>query len=75
MGLLIVHRLARLLGGTVKINSREGAGTTVVLAFPFRPALAETAPVAEPAPLTEPESGVLREHILIAKTMPTCAPI
>lgn len=67
MGLLIVHRLARLLGGTVKINSREGAGTTVVLAFPFRPALAETAPVAEPAPLTEPESGVLREHILIAE--------
>lgn len=39
----------------------------MVLAFPFRPALAETAPVAEPAPLTEPESGVLREHILIAE--------
>jgi len=40
LGLAIVKHLMRALGGGVQLSSQEGAGTTVTLRFPCRPARA-----------------------------------
>ncbi|SFM47712.1 PAS domain S-box-containing protein [Methylobacterium pseudosasicola] len=60
LGLAISHRLARMLGGDVAVESREGEGSTFTLTIPQRvegaievqPGLQAPAPAADPAPRT-----------------------
>jgi signal transduction histidine kinase len=53
LGLAIVHRLVNSHGGRVQIESSYGAGTTVTLVLPQRPANRTTlSPVARKAPPT-----------------------
>src|SRR5205814_462463 len=50
LGLAISHRLARLLGGKIGVESREGAGSTFTLSIPMRIAgAAEGPPSPRPA--------------------------
>lgn len=51
LGLAIVDNLMRLHGGTVTINSEEGAGTTVRLLFPANIVVSKT-PAMDPPRLT-----------------------
>jgi len=50
IGLVIVDKLVRLMGGQLAVDSTEGQGTTVTLTLPAadRPATAETAPSRHP---------------------------
>ncbi|MCJ7787707.1 MAG: ATP-binding protein, partial [Methyloceanibacter sp.] len=41
LGLAISRALVELHGGTLRINSREGQGTTVACTLPLRPVIAE----------------------------------
>ncbi|MCJ2122463.1 response regulator [Methylobacterium sp. J-077] len=60
LGLAISHRLARMLGGDVAVESREGEGSTFTLTIPQRvegaielqPGLQAPAPAADTAPRT-----------------------
>jgi signal transduction histidine kinase len=49
LGLPLVARFMGLLGGSIKIDSIPGLGTTVVLSFPLRPVMArdQAAPASE----------------------------
>ena len=69
MGLLIVHRLARLLDGSVKIDSREGRGTTATLTFPYVAVPQEQAQASGSLRCAAADNAgsAAKEHILIAE--------
>jgi signal transduction histidine kinase len=75
LGLTIVDSLVRLHGGTFKLISQKGVGTTARVIMPaFRvlrtdkPAeAAPAAPVAEPAPVTEPAGADGAPHLKVVK--------
>ncbi len=76
LGLAISRRLARLLGGDLRVRSKPGAGSTFTLEIDPGP-LATTAlvthptPAPAPAPATTPESDApLRGRVLLAEDAP-----
>ena len=44
LGLTVTHRLAKLMGGTISVDSAEGQGTSIYVTLPF-----ETVPETRPA--------------------------
>jgi signal transduction histidine kinase len=54
LGLTLVHRCARLLGGTVRVESAVGAGTTVRVTLPWAAVAADAAPAGRTALFTQP---------------------
>jgi PAS domain S-box-containing protein len=65
LGLAIVTRLAGLMGGSVRIESEEGVGTTVLLKVPAEPV--ESEKVVEQVPATAPIGFFSALKILLAE--------
>jgi PAS domain S-box-containing protein len=61
LGLAISHRLARLLGGHIDVESREGQGSTFTLSIPARiagaPEIEPSPPAPAPSAVTASRSG------------------
>ncbi|MHB2209824.1 response regulator [Methylobacterium sp. CM6257] len=61
LGLAISHRLARLLGGHIDVESREGHGSTFTLSIPARiagaPEIGAGPPTPAPSAAAAPRSG------------------
>ncbi|QQP97226.1 ATP-binding protein [Lysobacter enzymogenes] len=51
LGLWICRQLVELMGGQIRLDSREGEGTRATLALPLRAAVSGAAPHTSPAPL------------------------
>jgi PAS domain S-box-containing protein len=66
LGLAIVRRLVRLMGGEACIESQEGAGTRIFWMLPFGEAPAE-APASETRTPVPPPHKARRLHILLAE--------
>ena len=62
LGLSISKRLAGLMGGDIKVASREGVGTTFALHLPYRPANA--AAVVSDKGAATPESPTARQRLV-----------
>ncbi|MDQ7830283.1 MAG: PAS domain S-box protein, partial [Desulfovibrionaceae bacterium] len=65
LGLSIVKRLVKLMGGSITLDSEVGVGTTVYVAIPFRPSGAPTRDVSRQAAPEGP--GAARKRILVAE--------
>ncbi|MGU3538015.1 response regulator [Methylobacterium sp. A54F] len=59
LGLAISHRLARMLGGEVSVESREGEGSTFTLTIPPSVAGALELPPVQPAPTPPPAADAV----------------
>ncbi len=72
LGLAISHRFAQLMGGTIRVESEQGKGSTFIMELPAHvtgEAVAAAKPkqqaAATPAPATEPEPESKAETVLI----------
>ncbi len=63
LGLTISHRLGKLLGGTLTVNSPPGAGTEFTLSLPLR-AVAPVASATQTVPLESLDTGFALRHPL-----------
>lgn len=57
LGLSLSKRIVELLGGTMKVTSAAGIGTTVALHFPRNLVLSEIAPPTDTEPAQSISSG------------------
>src|SRR3989441_12630891 len=69
LGLPIAKSLIDLHGGTFTLKSKLRVGTEVIVTFPPERVMSALAPLAEPAPPTQPASGTVRDpHRPLLKT-------
>ena len=67
LGLTISGKLARLLGGELRVESVVGVGTSFFLCLPLRPVAGERTAAPAPAPTPLPAVGLSGPRVLLAE--------